>query len=353
MKNKLCCNPLRRPRATSRQGLLLLFWAALLGACAPPALAGDAPQWMHVLVNAPLPTYDEKTDAVLLYSETNVSVQSADKIKTHVREAYKILRPEGRHYGSVFVYVNPHRKVSSLHGWCIPAHGKDFELKDKDAAEVSPPGIPGSELISDVKAKVLDVPAPDPGNIVGYEYEVQEQPFFLQGIWYFQDAIPTRESHYSVQLPAGWEYKASWLNHSQVEPTPAGSNLWQWSVHDVSGIRRESDMPSFKGIQGQMIISFLPPGGPASNAFADWWQMGNWYLNLTNGRYDASPEIKQQAAALTTAAQTPLQKMQMLAYFVQHDIRYVAIELGIGGWQPHPAAEVFAHRYGDCKDKAP
>jgi hypothetical protein len=352
MRSKLCCNPLRRPRATSRQALLLLFWAALFPACAPPALAGDAPQWMHVLVNAPLPTYDEKTDAVLLYSETNVSVQSADKIKTHVREAYKILRPEGRHYGSVFVYVNPHRKVSSLHGWCIPAHGKDFELKDKDAAEVSPPGIPGSELISDVKAKVLDIPAPDPGNIVGYEYEVQEQPFFLQGIWYFQDAIPTRESHYSAQLPAGWEYKASWLNHSQVEPTPAGSNLWQWAVHDVSGIRRESDMPSFKGIQGQMIISFLPPGGPASNAFADWWQMGNWYLNLTNGRYDASPEIKQQAAALTTAAQTPLQKMQMLAYFVQHDIRYVAIELGIGGWQPHPATEVFAHRYGDCKDKA-
>ena len=44
--------------------------------------------------------------------------------------------------------------------------------------------------------------------------------------------------------------------------------------------------------------------------------------------------------------------MKALARFVQHDIRYVAIELGIGGFQPHPAAEVFAHHYGDCKDKA-
>jgi hypothetical protein len=26
--------------------------------------------------------------------------------------------------------------------------------------------------------------------------------------------------------------------------------------------------------------------------------------------------------------------------------------LGIGGWQPHSATEIFAHRYGDCKDKA-
>jgi len=44
--------------------------------------------------------------------------------------------------------------------------------------------------------------------------------------------------------------------------------------------------------------------------------------------------------------------MKALADFAQRDIRYVAIELGIGGWQPHAAPEVFAHHYGDCKDKA-
>src|SRR5271154_1757043 len=103
MTNKLFCNPVQRPRATSCQSPLLLFAAVVILACVPQARAGDAPQWMHALVSAPLPTYDEKTDAVLLYSETNVSVFSPDKIKTHVREAYKILRPEGRHYGTVYV----------------------------------------------------------------------------------------------------------------------------------------------------------------------------------------------------------------------------------------------------------
>jgi hypothetical protein len=44
--------------------------------------------------------------------------------------------------------------------------------------------------------------------------------------------------------------------------------------------------------------------------------------------------------------------MRAIAEFVQRDIRYVGIELGIGGFQPHSAADVFAHRYGDCKDKA-
>src|ERR1700686_1873121 len=37
---------------------------------------------------------------------------------------------------------------------------------------------------------------------------------------------------------------------------------------------------------------------------------------------------------------------------MQRDIPYVAIYLGIGGFQPHPAADIFVHRYGDCKDKA-
>lgn len=80
--------------------------------------------------------------------------------------------------------------------------------------------------------------------------------------------------------------------------------------------------------------------------------MGNWYVNLTSGRRDPSSEIKQEVATLTASVTTPLDKMRALAKFVQHDIRYVAIELGIGGMQPHPALEVFSHRYGDCKDKA-
>jgi hypothetical protein len=307
---------------------------------------------MHALVNAPLPAYDEKTDAVLLYSETNVTVVSTDKIKTQVREAYKILRPNGRGHGTVLVRVNPQRKVKSLHGWCIPAQGKDYEVKDKDAIEVSPPNIEGAELISDVKYKVLHIPAPDPGNIVGYEYEVEDQPFFLQDMWQFQEMDPVRESHYSLQLPVGWEYKASWLNHPEAKPTEVGGNLSQWVLNNVRGMRREPEMPPRDGVAGSMIVSFFPPGGPALNGFATWNDMGKWYANLVSGRMEASPAIKQQVAALTASKSTPLQKMQAIAEFVQRDIRYVAIELGIGGWQPHPAPDVFSHRYGDCKDKA-
>jgi Domain of Unknown Function with PDB structure (DUF3857)/Transglutaminase-like superfamily len=352
MKNKSCCNQLVQGRAISRTIATTLLGCSLLG-FSPAAIAGDAPQWMHAVVNAPLPAHDEKTNAVLLYSETNVVVQSADKIKTVERRTYKILRPDGREYGFAVVPFNsPSEKVTGLRGWCIPAQGKDYEVKDKDAVEISDPKVDGSELISDVKEKVIRIPASDPGNIVGYEYEIEEKPMLLQDTWYFQGESPVREAHYSLQLPAGWEYKAAYLNHSEVKPTQVGNTQWQWTISDVKGIREEINMPPMHGVAAKMVVYLFPPGGPGSRGFANWQEMGNWYGDLTKGRRDATPEIKQKVAELTAALATPVDKMRALASFVQHDIRYVAIELGIGGFQPHLAADVYAHRYGDCKDKA-
>ena len=356
MNSRSCYNPARPPRAISR--LARLTFLGLLGVvvgCPRLAFAGgSAPQWMHAVVAAPLPDHDEKTDAVLLYSERNVTVLSAQKIKIQTRKVYKILRPNGRHHGTVVVYfTSPGQKVTSLHGWSIPAEGKDYEVKENDAIEVSPPKIDGSELVSDVKAKILDIPAPDPGNVVGYEYEVEVNPLILQDSWEFQGESPARESHYSLQLPPGWEYKASWLNYAETMPTQAGNNNWQWVVRDISEIRKEQDMPPMEGVAGQMMVAFFPSGGASlTNEFSNWREMGTWYLTLTNGRLNSSPAIKQEVAVLTESRPTPLDKMKAIANFVQHDIRYVAIELGIGGYQPHPASDIFMHHYGDCKDKA-
>ena len=359
MASKLCCSPEKSMPATRqekyriRRALGAFICVAVgLVVFVPQALAGDAPQWMHALVGATLPAYDEKTDAVLLYSDTNVTVLSADKIRKHVRRAYKILRPEGRQRGTVEVYFNPGRKITSLHGWCIPAQGKDYEVKEKDATDYAAP-FEGSELVDDVKYRVLRIPAPDPGNIVGYEYEVEQRPFWLQDIWGFQEMDPVRESHYSLQLPPGWVFKASWLSHVVVKPDEGSGNVLQWAIRDVTGIRPEPNMPPWEGMAGQMIVSFFPSGGTSlKNEFADWEGMGSWYGNLVSTRMDASEPIKQEVNALVAGKTTTLAKMQAIAAFVQHDIRYVAISLGIGGFQPHAAPEVFSHRYGDCKDKA-
>src|ERR1700722_19655133 len=146
MKNKSCCNPVPAPPAinttTVKPGahsnvapFAALEWTtgkrqphpyrAFVSAIAwgflsllictissSPARAADAPAWMHSAASAPVPAQDEKTDAVLLYSERTISVQSVDKVKTHVRIAYKILRPGGREYGIAYVSFNSHSKIT-------------------------------------------------------------------------------------------------------------------------------------------------------------------------------------------------------------------------------------------------
>ena len=333
---------------------LFFFWMVICVVCMVPraAVGENAPPWMHALVGVTLPSLDEKTDAVLLYSETNVTVLSVDKIRTQVRKAYKILRPEGRERGTIEVYFNPERKIKGLYGWCIPAKGKDYEVTGRDAIDVAAPAE-GGELIDDLRYRVLRIPAPDVGNIVGYEYEVEERPFWLQDIWDFQGTDPVLESHYSLQLPPGWEYKASWMSYPEVKPAEGGGNLSRWMVSDVRGIRPEPEMPPWQGLAGQMIVSFFPAGGTLrKNEFASWEGMGIWYQNLISTRMEASEPITQEVNALILGKSTTLAKMQAIALFVQHDIRYVAISLGIGGWQPHAAPDVFSHHYGDCKDKA-
>jgi hypothetical protein len=124
-------------------------------------------------------------------------------------------------------------------------------------------------------------------------------------------------------------------------------------VSDVKGIRHEPDMPPLSGVAGQLIVSFFPSGGTSQkNEFLNWQGMGTWYGSLYNGQTDASEAIKQEVNSLAAGKTATLAKMQALASFLQRDIRYVAIELGIGGYQPHAAPDVFSHRYGDCKDKA-
>jgi transglutaminase-like putative cysteine protease len=316
------------------------------------AKAGDAPAWMHAVVNAPLPPHDEKTDAVLLYAEDITVVVSDSKFKTIERRAYKILRPEGRGYGIATAEIDSSRKVTGIRGWCIPAQGKDYEVKDKEAVEVSLSGVEFSDLVNDQKEKLLQIPAAEPGNIIGYEVEIEERPYILQAWWDFQGEAPLREAHFVLQLPPGWGFKSTWMNHAEVAPTSIGGNQWQWVVNNVAGIRKEDDMPPMSGLAGQMLLAILPPGGSGKQGFQKWSDLGVWEAGLVQGRRDASPELKHKVAELTANSPTTLAKMQALAQFMQHDIRYVNISLGIGGWQPHPATDIFTHKYGDCKDKA-
>ena len=73
---------------------------------------------------------------------------------------------------------------------------------------------------------------------------------------------------------------------------------------------------------------------------------------LAKDRLVTTPQIAAKANELTAGKTDFYDKTEAIGEFVQKQIRYFVIEMGIGGYQPHYAGDIFQHRYGDCKDKA-
>ena len=110
--------------------------------------------------------------------------------------------------------------------------------------------------------------------------------------------------------------------------------------------------PSELAIAGRMTVSYSGPSLPYSTHGGTWQGIGEWYEQLAKDRLVSTPEIDAKAKELTAGKTDFYDKTEAVGEFVQKQIRYFVIEMGIGGYQPHYAGEVFQHRYGDCKDKA-
>lgn len=313
------------------------------------ANAVNAPDWMRHAAKQALPSYKAETDAVILLDEQTTTVKDNGDVTTLYRRVYKILRPNGRKFGDVLVYFDDETKLTYLKAWSISPKGEEFEVKEKDAIETS---ILTGSLYQDTRHKLLQIPAPEPGAVIGYEYEQRRRPSILQDSWAFQEEIPVRTTRFSLRLPAGWEFETYWANHDAVQPKPTADGL-TWELADVPAIEEERDMPSWRAVAGRLVLNYFPiKADMKEKTHASWSQVGTWYWQLASARRQTTPQIKQRVTELTTSVTNPLDKIRALAAFVQRDIRYVAIEIGIGGYQPHLAGDIFTNRYGDCKDKA-
>jgi len=312
------------------------------------AAAASSPDWLRAAMQTPTPAYPEKTAAVVLLHEEITTVSDSGEVKTLYRRAVKILRASGRDYGTAAVYFDSETKLSNFRAWSITAQGREYEVKDKEAVETS--AFDGGTLYGDTRIKMIRLPALEPGTVVGWEYEQKQRPHVLQDMWQVQESIPVLKSDYVLSLPPGWEVSTKWLNMADQPPTVAG-NQYTWQVANVPAIEDENVMPAFRSLAARMAVNYFPSGG-TSRDMSKWQQVANFEWQLAADRAQVTPAIAQQTAQLIAGKATELDKVRAIANFMQRDIRYVAIEIGIGGYQPHAAGDVFVNRYGDCKDKA-
>jgi transglutaminase-like putative cysteine protease len=317
--------------------------------CAANALAwGGAPDWVKQLAAQPLPSYPDGTKGVALLYETVTTVTDDGEIRSLHRRVYRVLNTEGKDLGVQSISFDSERPIRSLHAWSVTAKGEEYQIKDRDAVEgAATDGL----LYADNKVKVLTIPAADPGSTVALEYEQRERPYSLQDSFYFQQEVPVRTARYTLVLPQGWSHEERWFNAPAVEPR-AQANQVVWELKDIAAIKDEIGAPTARAVAGRMAINLIPSNQLQSKSHRSWNDVAKWYIELAAPRRASTPAIAAKARELTANKTATLDKLRALAWFAQRDIRYVAIEIGIGGYQPHAAGEIFTNRYGDCKDKA-
>ena len=306
------------------------------------------PDWVRAAIAQPLPSYPSETKAVVLLNDITYTVAPDGTAIEHARTVIRILRPQGRDEGLVYVPFDKDRKILSMHVWSIDPDGHEYTLKDKELVEFGYPGQ--GNLYEDIRVRAAKPPGRDPGGTIAYEYEQRMLPYIAEKTWFFQDSNPRLHQIFTLELPAGFQYTTVWAHHAAIQASDLENRRWRWELHDTPGIDLEHVLhpPAEFSLAGRMTVRY----GSSPPSKDGWQSIGEWYDRLSHDRLAATPDLVAKASELTAGKIDFYDKTEPIAEFVQKQIRYFVIEMGIGGYQPHFASDIYRNRYGDCKDKA-
>jgi hypothetical protein len=328
--------------------VLLAFLAVV------PAFAfksDSVPDWVRTAAQQKLPLYSPETNAVVLLEDTTYTVAPDGSAIEHYRYVVKILRPQGREEGIVAVPFDKDSKILSMHVWSIGPDGHEYAVKDNEMVEVGYPGQ--GNFFMDLKVRAANAPGRDPGGVVAYEYEQRSHPYLTEKTWFFQSDLPRLNQSFTLELPPGFTHGTVWAHSKEVPAVDLEHQRWRWEMKETPPIDLDHVLlrPSEMALAGRMTVHYAGPSIAAPTE-GSWQSIGEWYQTISKDRLAATPEIAAKAKELVGDKTDFYDKTEAIAEFVQKQVRYFVIEMGIGGYQPHYAGDIFRNRYGDCKDKA-
>jgi hypothetical protein len=324
--------------------------------CSNAYAKDQVPDWVRAAAAQKTPDLPKDTDAVFLLEETTYSVAADGSRTEHVRRVVRVLRPQGRKYGRMFAGFSGNSKLRYMHIWSIGPDGKEYAVKDNELTEEG--SGEGFELYSDERARGGRAPAMDVGAVAAVEYErMEKQPYENDIIWIPGEDGPVVKETLSLNLPPGFTFTSAWKGKPKAEAIDRehGQTLWEADNQPaLVSTERVPLAPPDISRAPRMDIFYQGPGvGGAYGAMnPDWQGIGLWFERLAKDRNKPDPAITAKAQELVQGKTGFRERVEAISNFVQGNIRYVAIEIGVGGFQPHAAADTFRVRYGDCKDKA-
>ncbi|MDZ7878537.1 MAG: DUF3857 domain-containing transglutaminase family protein [Saprospiraceae bacterium] len=320
--------------------LILSFFVAFTPAKAadyPVALIPDSlKKNASAVVREALSTYEVKS--------FNEAVQKTRMVVTIFKENHP--------YKQFYLSYNKHSKIKNVKARFYDAQGKLIrKVKDEEIRDIA--GNDGVSIYSDRRAKMLD----NEYGVLPYTFEIEYEEQFssIMGYpsWNFQVfGVSVQRSELTLILP-----KSLGVNHrvvnATIKPTieeKVDTRRFQWEMTNLTAVAREPFMPSNNGVLPHLELSPDRFGvDKVEGSMKDWTSFGKFMGELNRDRDKVSPEMAAQIKRMTASCKTNLEKIDTLYHYMQQTMRYVSVQLGIGGWQTFDAQYVEKNKYGDCK----
>jgi len=208
-------------------------------------------------------------------------------------------------------------------------------------------------VYTDYRQKHITVPGLRPGEVLEYDMvTVIHTPLAAGQFWAdydFDKSNISLDESVDVDVPAARTLKLKCKPGMEPKITEQnGRRIYHWSG---SHLERDDDGARAKDKKKKKRRPDDERPDIQLTTFESWEQVGRWYASLEKDRRLPSPEVRNEAQALTKGINGDLDKTEVLYDFVAKNFRYVSLSLGVGRYQPHAAADVLHDQYGDCKDK--
>ncbi|HRZ13954.1 MAG TPA: DUF3857 domain-containing protein [Candidatus Omnitrophota bacterium] len=313
------------------------------------------PQVAAILAAAPPASRYPQAGALVLFADEKEEITADNKALTTMHFVIQILNERGkeRFAEMPIEYDSTDEKVEVEYARTIKPDGTVVDVGSRHIRDVSK--YLNFPLYSNARVLLISFPEIVEGATIEYKARIHHYQLVNKNDFVIpytvQSSEPVIYQRFTLQTPRDRQVNIKKYNpdyndfganlQARVTEEPA-ARLYQWEFRDVPQIVPESKMPPVVEINPAFSVS----------SFKDWQSIYDWWWPLAREKIAADAAIKSKVRELTAAAATPLAKAQAVHAFCAQKIRYVAVEYGQAGYEPHQAADIFKNKYGDCKDQA-
>lgn len=290
-------------------------------------------------------------DAVVLSEIMDITVEE-ESFEYTVSNRILIKNKKGLSYCSVALLENEFYEIEDIDATIKDLFGKT--IKELDSDDIKEESISlGNIFYAGNTYHHFDLKHFTFPFIIEYSYKISCNSLFFWKDWYPQNPIPTLKSEYRLKIDTNVQFTTKEIGNIP-EPTITFDDEYKtyiWSLDSVKAMYSEDYMPPEN--KTQLALKFSPRYFEIADykgSCASWNSYANWYRNMASDKYFLPQEAKNKIKETIIGIKDTSEIVYTLYKQLQNETRYVALEPGINGWQPHSATEVYEHHYGDCKD---